>query len=195
MDAGSSQGLPPSDSTLPAEHRLKDNMTDPGRGPAASHTDSAAASLTMADSPLRALAQANSNDARESRPFVLFMGSAPELLQMLDLTDYAPRLTALPVSLPAVFQQLCFWTFSVSAALALVNMLPAVFLDGAAALTAALDLRTIDLPASIALPMEPRSLCSSPALRVTIRRRVLFSCTAMFGSVLVIQLLRVWLRR
>ncbi len=93
-----------------------------------------------------------------------------------------------------MFQQLCFWTFSVSAALALVNMLPVVFLDGAAALTAALDMRTIDLPASITLPIEPRSLCSSPALRAIIRRRVLWGCTAVFGSVLVTQLLRVWLR-
>ena len=126
---------------------------------------------------------------------MLFMGSPAELLQLLDVTDYAPRLAVLPVSLPALCQQLCFWTFSVSAALALVNMLPVVFLDGAAALAAALDMRTIDLPASIALPMEPRSLCSSPTLRVSIRRRVLWLCTAAFVSVLVVQLLRVSLKR
>ncbi len=85
MDAGS-QNLAPSAVTLGAEHTPVKTVSDSGLVPSGTLAVSAAASLRMADSPLRALAQANSADTREARPFVLFMGSAPELLQMLDLT-------------------------------------------------------------------------------------------------------------
>jgi len=141
----------------------------------------------------QAVAGASMQDARDEHLFVLFLGQPATLLHMLDLTDYSPRLIALPVSLPAILQQLSFWIFSVSAAIALVNSLPVFFLDGAAALTAALDMRTIDLPAAIALPLAPRSLCSSPTLRRNIKHRVLWFWSAMFGFVVVTQVLRVCL--
>ena len=140
-----------------------------------------------------AVAGPTMQDGPDEHLFVLFLGQPAALLHMLDLTDYSPRLTTLPVSLPAILQQLSFWVFSVSAAIALVNSLPVYFLDGAAALTAALDMRTIDLPAAISVPVEPRTLCSSPTLRTNIKHRVLWFWSVMFGFVVVTQLLRVCL--
>jgi len=149
--------------------------------------------IATANRTLEPVAGARTQDAPDEHLFVLFLGQPAALLRMLDLTDYSPRLTALPVSLPAMLQQLSFWVFSVSAAIALVNSLPVYFLDGAAALTAALDMRTIDLPTAIALPTEPRTLCSSPTLRTKIKHRVLSFWSAMLGFVILTQLLRVCL--
>ena len=150
--------------------------------------------LTPATSMTSAAVQgARTQDAPDEAPFVLFLGQPAALLHLLDLTDYSPRLVALPVSLPAMLQQIFFWVFSVSAAVALVNSLPVFFLDGAAALTAVLDMRTIDLPTAIALPMEPRTLCSPLTLRTSIRHRVLWVCSATLGFVVVTQLLRICL--
>ena len=150
------------------------------------------ASVEATDDATVTIEGMSSEGTLDQHPFVLFLGQPAALLHMLALTDFYPRLTALPVSLPAVLQQLSFWVFSVSAAVALVNCLPVFCLDGAAALTAALDMRTIDLPAAIALPMEPRSLCSSSTMRTAVRRYVLWSWSGIFAFVLGTQLLRIW---
>ena len=50
------------------------------------------------------------------------------------VTDYLPRLGIFPLSLPRMLEQLLEYTFKVSAALALINMAPVIYLDGQAAL-------------------------------------------------------------
>ena len=53
---------------------------------------------------------------------------------MPQVTDYLPRLGLFPMRLPRMLEQLLEYTFKVSAALALINMAPVVYLDGQAAL-------------------------------------------------------------
>ena len=50
------------------------------------------------------------------------------------MTDYLPRLGLFPLRLPRMLEQLLEYTFKVSAALALINMAPVIYLDGQAAL-------------------------------------------------------------
>ena len=50
------------------------------------------------------------------------------------MTDYLPRLGLFPLGLPRMLEQLLEYTFKVSAALALINMAPVIYLDGQAAL-------------------------------------------------------------
>ena len=60
--------------------------------------------------------------------------------QAIELTDYAPAAWWVPMGLPHVLEQLLAYTFSVSAALALLNMAPVYGLDGEAALRSLLQL-------------------------------------------------------
>ena len=193
-DRSSSQPVP-STGSLAAEPAVARSSSPEAVDPREQRLVSQAAAMTATVASVENTSQATAGasseeDARDGNPFVLFLGQPAELLLMMELTDYAPRLALLPVSLPSIVQQMSFWTFSVSAAIALLNMLPIAFLDGAAALTAALDMRNVDLPAAVALPMEPRSLCSSPTLRIAARRQMLWIWSTIFSFVVGTQLLR-----
>lgn len=81
--------------------------------------------------------------AVQDKPFVLFIGSAADLWQSLAVTSYQPRWEVLNnglfLSLPYIFENLLRYLSSFSAALALLNMVPAYFLDGQWAFAAVLD--------------------------------------------------------
>ena len=55
-------------------------------------------------------------------------------VQAIEVTNYAPVALWVPMGLPHMMEQLLAYTFSVSAAIALLNMAPVYGLDGEAAL-------------------------------------------------------------
>jgi len=118
--------------------------------------------------------------------FIAYVGPPEAMLSAVDVTDYRPRLQIIPVWLPGTLEQLGFWIFSVSAALALLNMLPVVFLDGAVALQAALDLRPADVSTGVELlPFEGRRSCATPVLRLLVHRWAVRTSTTLFLIVIL----------
>lgn len=83
----------------------------------------------------------------QRQPFLVWVAVSSEALASFETSGYRPRGALLqglgfpPLWLPAALEQVCAYTFAVSAALALLNMLPLGFLDGGAALGAALEMR------------------------------------------------------
>jgi S2P endopeptidase len=71
---------------------------------------------------------------------VLFLGDPRILRFILDTSAYSPNFPSLPLWLPNLLQTLCNYVTSLSSALALLNMVPAYFLDGQWALTVLVDL-------------------------------------------------------
>jgi len=76
--------------------------------------------------------------ARE--PVVLFLGDPRVAYFTVEVSNYLPRLGVLPLSLPGVLETLMNYMISLSAALALLNMVPAYYLDGQWALLALVDI-------------------------------------------------------
>jgi len=97
-------------------------------------------------------------------PVVLFLGDPRLAYYTVQVSNYFPRLSIFPLSLPAVVDMLMNYTISLSAALALLNMVPAYFLDGQWALMALVD---------ILLPRTPFN-----------RKKVLAESILMSGSAL-----------
>eukprot|EP00884_Botryococcus_braunii_P021430 jgi/Botrbrau1/7971/Bobra.9_2s0122.1 len=143
--------------------------------------------------------------------YVLFLGSEGALLRALELTDYLPKFFFVPLWLPHFLELFLAYTFSVSAAIALVNMAPVYHLDGDAALEAALELARPEgeLPhvnhmGQIIKRRDSESPILSRRQAIAIHRWVLRIGTAVFATVLAAHVLRVssldavltlWLRR
>lgn len=73
--------------------------------------------------------------------YVVYVGSSGQLMQAMDVSDFAPKSNFIPLQWPHVIEQMLVYTFAVSAALALINMAPIWYLDGEAALSTAVKLR------------------------------------------------------
>jgi len=67
---------------------------------------------------------------RQQKQQLIFLGSPAELYQSVQLTEYSPRVTQLPVRLPDQMAKLLRYTFSISFGLALLNIVPCYLLDG-----------------------------------------------------------------
>lgn len=70
---------------------------------------------------------------------VLFLGDPRLLPFILSTSAYNPNFLSLPLWLPNLLQTLCNYIISLSSALALLNMVPAYFLDGQWTLTVLVD--------------------------------------------------------
>ena len=73
--------------------------------------------------------------------YLVYVGTAGQLMQAVQVSDYVPKSTLIPLYLPHMVEQLLVYTFAVSAALALINMAPIWYLDGEAALMEIVKLR------------------------------------------------------
>ena len=71
---------------------------------------------------------------------ILFLGDPRLLLFIISTSTYAPNSHSTPLWLPNLLQTLCTYFISLSSALALLNMVPAYFLDGQWTLTVLVDL-------------------------------------------------------
>lgn len=71
---------------------------------------------------------------------VLFLGDPRVLPFILSTSTFSPNLPNVPLWLPNLLQTLCNYFVSLSSALALLNMVPAYFLDGQWTLTVLVDL-------------------------------------------------------
>lgn len=69
----------------------------------------------------------------------LFLGDPRALLFDFSLSAYSPKSPYSPLWLPNIVQTMCTYFISLSSALALLNMVPAYFLDGQWALTVLVD--------------------------------------------------------
>jgi Zn-dependent protease len=108
--------------------------------------------------------------------------------QAIEVTDYAPMAWWVPMGLPHVLEQLLAYTFSVSAALALLNMAPVYGLDGEAALKSLFQLGD---PREGYFREPPSRLRGGlRAGRRLVRLGVLNLGTAIFGFLLSLHVLR-----
>lgn len=73
--------------------------------------------------------------------YLVYVGTAGQLMQAVQVSDYVPKLSLIPLLWPHIIEQMLVYTFAVSAALALINMAPIWYLDGEAALIEAAKLR------------------------------------------------------
>ena len=71
---------------------------------------------------------------------VLFLGDPRALTFVLSVSSYVPKYPSSPLWLPGLLQTLSTYFISLSSALALLNMVPAYFLDGQWTLTVLIDL-------------------------------------------------------
>ena len=73
--------------------------------------------------------------------YLVYVGTSGQLMQALEVSDFVPKSSLVPLQWPHMIEQMLVYTFAVSAALALINMAPIWYLDGEAALLAAIKLR------------------------------------------------------
>lgn len=73
--------------------------------------------------------------------YLVYVGTSGQLMQAMEVSDFAPKSSFIPLQWPHILEQILVYTFAVSAALALINMAPIWYLDGEAALTSAIKLR------------------------------------------------------
>ncbi|KAK9863384.1 hypothetical protein WJX84_000295 [Apatococcus fuscideae] len=132
------------------------------------------------------IGQAEGYWSSDCRDYHVFLGGKESLLASLDTTDYLPLVWMLPLGLPRSCELLLAYTFAVSAGIALINMAPVFWLDGEAALAAALDCGS-HLPRVDALRAQSRGYW----LRRLLQRWLLFIGTIMLLLVLFIQYLRI----
>ena len=97
---------------------------------------------------------------------VLFLGDPRALHYAISINSYLPSGPSVPLWLPELLQTSCMYTMSLSSALALLNMVPAYFLDGQWALTALAEWCLEDL-------LSPKY------------RKILCNCVLFTGSVLL----------
>jgi len=79
---------------------------------------------------------------------VLFVGEPRELSATLEVTNYIPLYNTPFVNLPKHLENLCLYLISISAALALLNMVPCFYLDGH---------HTLEILLEILLPTQHRA--------------------------------------
>lgn len=73
--------------------------------------------------------------------YLVYVGTSGQLMQALEVSDFAPKSSWIPLQWPHMIEQLLVYTFAVSGALALINMAPIWYLDGESALSSAIRLR------------------------------------------------------
>ncbi len=74
--------------------------------------------------------------------YLVYVGTSGQLMQALEVSDFVPKSSLVPLQWPHMIEQMLVYTFAVSAALALINMAPIWYLDGEAALSSAIRLRS-----------------------------------------------------
>nr|CAB3263676.1 membrane-bound transcription factor site-2 protease [Phallusia mammillata] len=70
---------------------------------------------------------------------VLYLGDPVDLLRFISVSEYEPRFSPMPLQLPAVMLKFLQYMFSMSGALALLNIVPCYALDGQWAFKTFLD--------------------------------------------------------
>ena len=98
---------------------------------------------------------------------VLFLGDPRVLPFTVSISDYDPIGPSVPIWLPNLLQTLCNYFMSLSSALALLNMVPAYFLDGQWTLSVLVD------------------LCLEKRVPDMGRRNVICNCILASGSLLL----------
>ena len=98
---------------------------------------------------------------------VLFLGDPRGLPYAVSITSYLPNSPYCPLWLPDLLQTLCMYIASLSSALALLNMVPAYFLDGQWALTVLIE------------------LCFEGVIPNPKHRRQICNCILICGSILL----------
>ncbi len=73
--------------------------------------------------------------------YLVYVGTSGQLMQALEVSDFVPKSSWIPLQWPHMIEQLLVYTFAVSGALALINMAPIWYLDGESALSSAIRLR------------------------------------------------------
>ena len=98
--------------------------------------------VALANEHRKVIRQENSPSEGLSCPhYLVYVGTSGQLMQALDVSDFIPKSSFVPLQWPHVIEQMLVYTFAVSAALALLNMAPIWYLDGEAALSSAVKLR------------------------------------------------------
>jgi len=82
---------------------------------------------------------------RQDKQQLIFLGSPGEMYQSVQLTEFSPRVTLLPIRLPDQMSKLLRYTFSISFGLALLNVVPCYLLDGHHITSALLSLMPVPL--------------------------------------------------
>lgn len=67
---------------------------------------------------------------RKDEKDFLFIGNPAEIYTNSEVTEYAPKLSFLPLALPDMLIKLCNYMAAFSAALAVLNVVPSYLLDG-----------------------------------------------------------------
>ena len=73
--------------------------------------------------------------------YLVYVGTSGQLMQALEVSDFVPKSSWIPLQWPHMIEQMLVYTFAVSGALALINMAPIWYLDGESALSSAIRLR------------------------------------------------------
>jgi len=102
-----------------------------------------------------------------NEPVVLFLGDPRVLYYTVVTSNYLPRFGLFPISFPGVVEKLLKYIISMSAALALLNMVPSYFLDGQWALFSLVDI------------MLPKTIYRTKKL---LAETILMCGTILFGS-------------
>lgn len=98
--------------------------------------------VALANEHRKVIRQENSpSEGLSCAHYLVYVGTSGQLMQSLDVSDFAPKSSLIPLQWPHIIEQMLVYTFAVSAALALVNMAPIWYLDGEAALSSAVKLR------------------------------------------------------
>lgn len=84
----------------------------------------------------------NSPGSLSCSHYLVYVGTSVQLMQAVEVSDFVPKSSLIPLQWPHLIEQVLVYTFAVSAALALINMAPIWYLDGEAALSSAVRLRS-----------------------------------------------------
>lgn len=98
---------------------------------------------------------------------VLFLGDPAALPYIISTSSLTPRVSLAPLWLPRLIKTLCTYFISLSSALALLNMVPAYFLDGQWTLSVLIE------------------LCFEQRIPDAHKRHLICNCVLIFGSVLL----------
>lgn len=131
-------------SSLIASQSLQGNSSDPLRQPHGEHRaiPDRIGRVALANEHRKVIRQENSpSEGLTCAHYLVYVGTSGQLMQALDVSDFVPRSSFIPLQWPHVIEQMLVYTFAVSAALALINMAPIWYLDGEAALSSAVKLR------------------------------------------------------
>ena len=98
---------------------------------------------------------------------VLFLGDPSALPYIVSTSSFVPRVSVAPLWLPGLMKTLCTYFISLSSALALLNMVPAYFLDGQWTLSVLME------------------LYFEKKIPDAHKRHFILNCVLIFGSVLL----------